>query len=301
MMPTFLLIGAAKSGTTAHWSFLRQHPQVFVPGIKEPNYFAFDEGVKPAFRGPGITINDAAITTRSAYEALFEAAGSARAVGEASNLYLYMPGAAERIARALPEVKLVAILRQPADRAFSSYLHLKRQGREPAATFEEALRLEEGRIADEWGFLCRYRDLGYYGRQLRAYLDRFPRERILVHLYEDFARDPGGTVRRTYEFLGVDPTFEPDLSARPNQGGVPRAGWRGALLSRRNPARRLFAPLMPAPLRNKARKAADSRALTREAMDAATRRSLTDGFRPDIKQLESLIGRDLGPWLAREG
>lgn len=297
MMPTFLLIGAAKSGTTALWSFLRQHPEVFMPAVKEPHYFAFEEGAAPAFGGPGATINRA-ITSRAVYEALFEAAGSAAAIGEASNMYLYRSEAADRIARALPEARLVAILRQPADRAFSSYLHLKREGREPAPDFEAALGLEQQRIANDWGFLWRYRDLGFYGRQLRAYLDRFPREQLLVHLYDDLERDPAGMMRRTYEFLGVDPSFQPDVSARPNRGGVPRAGWRGVLLSRQNPARRVIAPLLPASVRSRARQAADSQALTRETMDPGLRRDLTDGFRSDIGELATLIGRDLGGWLA---
>jgi hypothetical protein len=297
MMPTFLVIGAAKSGTSALWSFLRQHPDVFMPRIKEPQYFAFEDGETPSFRGPGATINRA-VTTRAAYEALFDGAGSRSAVGEASNLYLYKAGSAERIVRALPAVKLVAILRQPADRAFSSYLHLKRQGREPAPDFEAALRLEGERIADGWGFLWRYRDLGYYARQLRVYGDLFPRERMLVHLYDDLVGDPLGTMRRTYEFLGVDPSFQPDVSARPNKGGVPRSGLRGRLLSRRNPARRLIAPLVPSALRSRARRAADDRALQREAMDMVTRRRLTDEFRDDIEELASFLGRDLAAWLS---
>lgn len=297
MKPTFLIIGAAKSGTTALWSFVRQHPDVFMPSVKEPQYFAFAEGERPAFRGPGATIGRA-ITSRQAYDALFADAGQARAVGEASNLYLYREEAAARIAHEVPDVRLLAILRQPADRAFSSYQHLKRQGREPAPDFASALALEEERIRDGWGFLWRYRDLGFYGRQLRRYLDRFPRERLLVHLYEDLASDPAATLRRTFEFLGVDPGFDPDFSARPNRGGVPRSGWRGVLLSRRNPVRRLLAPLVPARMRPGARAAADSRALEREALDDATRRRLTADFSADLGELESLLERDLGDWRA---
>jgi hypothetical protein len=296
-MPTFLVIGAAKSGTTALWTFLRQHPDVFMPDHKEPQYFAFAEGEKPTFRGPATTIGRA-VTSRSAYQDLFAAAADARAVGEASNLYLYVDGAAERIAHELPEAKLVAILRQPADRAFSAYQHLKRQGREPAPDFEAALAAEAQRIREGWGFLWRYRDFGFYGRQLRRYAARFDRDRMLVHLHEDLEADAEATMRRTYEFLEVDPTFTPDLGARPNRGGVPRSGLRGALLSRRNPIRRLLAPAMPSGMRNRARSVADRQALSRERLDPVLRWRLTDEFREDIEELAGLLDRDLGAWLA---
>jgi hypothetical protein len=297
MMPTFLVIGAAKSGTTALWTYLRQHPDVFMPAFKEPQFFAFAEGKRPEFGGPRATIGRA-ITSRDAYEALFAEAGDAMAVGEASNLYLYVEDAPQRIARALPDVRLLAILRQPADRAFSSYQHLKRQGREPAPTFEAALALEGDRIREGWGFLWRYRDLGYYGRQLQRYVDQVPRERLMVHLYEDFVSDPQATLRRTFEFIGVDPSFRPDLSVRPNRGGVPRPGWRGAVLSRRNPLRRMVAKVVPSRARRQARAAADRRALAREAIDPATRARLTDDFAEDIAALETLLQRDLGAWRA---
>jgi len=299
MMPTFLVIGAAKSGTTALWTYLRQHPDIFMPDFKEPQYFAFAEGEKPSFGGPSTTIGRA-ITTRSAYEALFAEAGNARAIGEASNLYLYVDDAAGRVASELPAAKLIAILRQPADRAFSAYQHLKRQAREPAPDFEAALVAEEQRIRDGWGFLWRYRDFGYYGRQLRRYADRFGGDQILVHLHEDLEAEPEETMRRTYEFLEVDPTFNPILGARPNRGGVPRPGWRGGLLSRRNPLRRMLAPVVPSRVRSRARRLADSQALSREILAPATRRQLTSDFRSDIRELAELLGRDLGGWLTED-
>jgi hypothetical protein len=296
MRPSFLVIGAAKSGTTALWSFLRQHPQVFMPSVKEPQFFAFAEGEVPRAAGPGATIGRA-ITSRQAYDALFEDIGpQVRAVGEASNLYLYVPEAPERIRAQLPDARLVAVLRHPADRAFSSYLHLKRQGREPAPDFATALELEPARITEGWGFLWRYRDMGYYGRQLQRYVERFPRSQLLVHLYDDLVADPRSVLARTYEFLGVDRSFETDLSARPNRGGVPRHGWRGILLSRRSPLRRLAAAATPKRLRTRARDVADEHALVRERLAADERRRLTQDFGPDIEQLERILDRDLSAW-----
>jgi hypothetical protein len=297
-LPSFLVIGAAKSGTTALWAYLRQHPDVFMPDLKEPHHFAFPpDRPAPAFQGPGATIHEA-VTDRSAYEALFAGAGTARAVGEASALYLYLPDAAERIATAIPEVRLVAVLRQPAERAFSSFQHLRRQGREPAESFEEGLAREAERIRDGWGFLWRYRDLGHYPAQLRRYRERVPADRLLVHLYDDLVEDPLGVVQRTYRFLGVDSGFGPDLSARLNVGGVPRSGWRGQLLGRGSPLRRASGRLLPRRLRRRVGALADRQALERASLDPATRRSLTEEFRPEIEELAALLGRDLGAWLA---
>jgi hypothetical protein len=300
-LPNFLVIGAAKSGTTALWAFLRQHPDVFLPELKEPHHFAFPPNrPAPVFRGPGATIHDA-ISDRGAYEALFAPAGAARARGEASALYLYLAEAAERIAATIPDARLVAVLRQPADRAFSSYQHLKRQGREPAPSFEAALELEANRIRDGWGFLWRYRDLGHYARQLRAYRERFDAHQLLVHTYDDLVRDPLAVVQRTYRFLGVDDAFVPDLSARPNVGGVPKPGWRGRLLGRSSPLRRAAGRVLPAALRRRAGALADRQALRREVMSPATRSRLTDEFRNEILELGDLLERDLGVWLRRQG
>jgi hypothetical protein len=105
-------------------------------------------------------------------------------------------------------------------------------------------------------------------------------------------------MRRTYEFLGVDPAFIPELRARPNRGGVPRSGLRGALLSRRNPIRRWLAPAVPSGIRKRARGVADQQALSRERLEPGLRRQLTDEFREDIEELASFLDRDLGGWLA---
>lgn len=294
-LPNFLIIGAAKSGTTAFFSYLRQHPDVFMPSIKEPHFFAF-EGERPAFKGPRPSIN-AAITDPAEYRGLFSTAGDAAAVGEASNLYLYLPGTAERIHQAIPDARLIALLRQPADRAYSSYLHLKRDGREPASSFEDALAMEAERSDAGWGFLWRYRDMGHYAEQLRRYLKVFPREQILIHLYEDFATSPADVMRTTFAFLGVDPSFQPALGLRPNQGGVPRGGWRRTLLSRAGPIRRLVAPMLPSRVRDRARRRIDRQALAHEPMSPITRRVLTAEYRDEILDLQVLVGRDFSAWL----
>lgn len=145
-LPTFLIIGSGRSGTTSLHAYLRQHPEVFMSEVKEPSFFSFMDGGIPS-RGPGSEwLRRTAVTTREAYEALFAASAGARAIGEASPAYLIDPAVPARIHALIPHVRLVAILRHPAERAHAAYLGRRRDGLDPAPTFEAALRDEDRRL-----------------------------------------------------------------------------------------------------------------------------------------------------------
>ncbi len=258
-LPDFLVIGAAKSGTTALYDYLRQHPRVAMSELKETNFFAL-EGGRPAYRGPGDdeTINRLSITDLDAYCALFEGIAGEHAAGEASPLYLYDPRVPDRIRGCVPHVKLVAVLRHPVHRAYSAFLHARRDGREPLGDFGEALRAERARIRGGWEHLWHYRAMGFYGRQLERYLEIFPAERIHVLLYDDFVADPVGALQGCFRFLGVDDSFVPDTSMRPNvsvaDGDMPPT----------------LCPQLKA--------------------------DLTRSYAADIARLEALLDRDLSAW-----
>src|SRR3954451_22819855 len=211
--PTFLILGAAKAGTTALYYYLRQHPQVGMSRIKETNFFAL-MGRPLDFRGPGDDdyINRFSVTTWEGYCSQFPEDGKARAIGESSPLYLYSPDAPRRIAEALPAAKLVVLLRDPVDRAFSAFLHLVRDGRETATEFREALRREPSRIADHWEHIWQYRAMGLYHEQLSRYFETFGREQIRVYLYEELAAGPVDVLQDLFRFLEVDEAFSPDVS-----------------------------------------------------------------------------------------
>ena len=116
-MPTFLVIGAPKSGTTSLYHYVGQHPDIFVSPVKEPRFFAF-EGMTLDFRGPGDEeLNASAVTSIEDYEALFQGRSTEKAIGEMSHLYLYCEGTASRIRRRIPDLKLVAVLRHTAREA----------------------------------------------------------------------------------------------------------------------------------------------------------------------------------------
>lgn len=291
--PNFILIGAFKAGTTALADYLGQHPEVFISPVKEPHFHSFAEH-PPTFTGPG---DDRAISSmvleEDAYRALFAGASSEKAVGEASASYLPNRDALAKITRDLPEARFIVVLRQPADRAYSSYLHLRRDGREPLKDFREALEAEPGRIAENYAYLWRYRNMGEYAKQLSPWIEAVGRERILIHLYDDFKASPSSVMEKTFRFLGVSPSFQPDTSTRHNVSGVPRSRWLHNFLHSQSTLRRLGGTLAPARLRRYLRK----RNMHKPAFDPGLRRELTESFRSEILALADLLERDLSPWL----
>lgn len=298
VLPNFLVIGAAKGGTTSLYDYLRQHPEVFMTAVKEPRFFAYDGRPLPRGGPGGERFHGATVTDLAAYEALYEAAGDARARGEASPLYLYSAHACSRIAARVPRAKLIAILRDPADRAFSHYLHLKRDKLEPCSTFAEALAAEPGRIAEDWDWSFHYRAVGRYEPQLARYATLFPPGALHIELYEDLAADPAGVARRVFMFLGVDDTFQADVGAVLNRGGVPREGTAWNIASRYDhPVRRVLRPFLPHRVRLRMLARLRARSLTRPTIDPADRADLVAGYREEILRLQDRLDRDLSGWL----
>jgi sulfotransferase family protein len=299
-MPNFLMIGAAKSGTSSLYAYLRQHPQLFLSEVRECEFFAL-EGQTPNFAGPGDQIAYRRyITTLDRYQALFAGAAHREAVGECSDLYLYSAAAARRIRDYIPDVKLIVMLRNPVDRAFSHYRQFVRDGREPLRTFEEALQAEETRIVNGWHPHWYLKARGLYSGQIKAYLELFPRERLAIHLYDDFQANPVAVLRDLFSFLGVDPTFVPDMSLRYNISGTPRSRLLHAVLARPMAVKDIFKPLIPARVRHRLRAKLMNRNIIPERARIAqeTRNALASFYREDLLMLQSLIGRDLSPWLA---
>ena len=305
-MPNFLIIGAAKSGTSALFEYLKQHPQIYVSSpLKEPHFFAF-EGKRPNFQGPGdqelydyIGVSDIEV-----YRALFRGATKEVAIGEASVYYLYLPRARDRIRHYVPDVKLIAILRDPAERAYSNFLHMIRDDKESLSDFAQALQAEEDRIQNNWGPLWHYKQVGFYYEQLKRYYEAFDREQIRVYLYEDLNDDPVGMLRDVYKFLGVDDTFAPDVSVRHNVSGVPKNELLHALhgfILRPHPVKTLFKPFLPLRLRqpvlDRLLNALRNQNLVKPPFPMEVRRQLAEEYREDILRLQELIQRDLSKWL----
>jgi len=297
-MPNFLIIGAAKSGTGALYHYLGQHPQIYMSPVKEPMFFAL-EGEKVDFSGPGDNkaINRISITDRAAYQLLFQDISNEKAVGEASTLYLYSPIAPERIRHNIPEVKLIAMLRHPAERAYSAFMHLVREGREPLADFTQALQEETIRISSNWGPLWHYTQEGFYYIQLKRYFDRFDQRQIKVYLYEDFVTNPGGIIKDIFRFLEVDEAFVPNMSIRYNVSGIAKNKALHAFLTKKNPIKTVIRLVFSDRLRRRIRNNLMNRNLVKPPLAQALRKQLIDIYREDVLKLQELIQQDLSHWL----
>lgn len=298
MLPNFLIIGAAKSGTSSLDRYLAQHPDIYMPKKKEAHIFSIPD-FPERFNGPGDEgMNEETIRNREDYERLFDGVQGQHAVGESSVFYLYYPGTAKRIYEANPNMKLIVMLRNPVDRAFSAYMHVVRDERE-TLSFEDSLAQEAIRRVNHYEPMWLYRELGLYADQLTRFYDVFPREQIKVILFEDFARNTEKWVSEVFEFLGVDPTVSIDTGLRHNESGLPKSRALFNFISKPNPIKEIFKPLVPEALRERIGIQAKSMILERVTMDPHTREELTSFFKPDIERLSALIGQNLDRWLTK--
>jgi len=297
-MPNFFLIGAQKAGTTSLYSYLKQHPQIYMSPRKEPHFF---KGIHSEDQRRGGDL--APVTDIGDYRALFEGVTDEKAIGEASASYLYSPSAPALIKRSIPDARLIAVLRNPADRAYSNYLFCVQMGREPLASFVDALQSEERRIREDWGSLWHYRQKGFYYTQIKRYFDIFGQDQVKVYLYDDLRGNPFGMLSDIFRFLGVDETFVPDLSIEHNTTGLPRNKSLYLL------AKRLTAnhPALDSAVLDRLLPAAPRRYVKKRIfvepppLPAEVRRQLIDVYREDVLELQDLIRRDLSPWLEDDG
>jgi len=298
-LPNFLVIGAAKSGTSSLYMYLKQHPQIFMSPIKEPHFFSFDS-ISKNTKGPGDTIPQA-ITDITEYSKLFDKAKDELAIGEASPTYLYREEAAERIFNLIPSVKLIAILRNPAERAFSAYMHVIRDGREKFNNFSDAMAQEELRINDNWGPIWHYTKGGFYYEQLSRYYNLFPSKQIKVFLYEDLINNQQNLLKNIFDFLNIDSDFIPDSSIRYNISGTHKNvlihSLSHALFNSPNPIRWLSRKFLPESLRWKMTSWVRDKNIQRHKIPKKTKLELIKLFSDDVNNLEKLINRDLSHWL----
>jgi hypothetical protein len=197
-VPEFFIVGHHKCGTTALYEMLRRHPQVFMPNVKAPRFFASD--VHPESQLPG---------TLDAYLALFEEASPEQRLGEASESYLWSSHAARAIAEVQPRARIIAILREPASFLRSLHLQYVQAGMETELQLRKALSLEPARRREhagdaEWTRALWYSDHVRYVEQLARYHAVFPSEQVLALIYDDFLEDNEATVRRVLRFVDVD-------------------------------------------------------------------------------------------------
>jgi hypothetical protein len=297
-LPNFLVIGAGRSGTTSLYHYLGQHPGVYLPPVKAPSHF-FCCGERSPIDDPLLRAQTSQfVPDPIAYERLFDGVRGETAIGEVSPVYLATTVAAPRIAARLPGVKLIAVLRHPIDRAWARYVGRVRDGLERRTDFREIVRAETRAPLPRDDAFGTYVASGFLHHFLSGYFERFPRQRIRIHLFEDLVRDPAALVADLFGFLGVDPAFRPDTTARHNpSGGLVRNRPLRALWTRSALLRTRLRPHLPEPLRRAAFRAVTGDLVT-PSLDPSLRAELLQLFRTDTERLQELIGRDLTHWLA---
>lgn len=312
-LPDFLILGAARSGTTALHAHLEQHPSLFLSPIKEPHFFAYGEA-SFHFKGPGDAEAVSSSLSFSEYKRLFANAGEKQLCGEASASSLYVARAVDRIEKYTPQARMIVILRNPVDRAYSNYLLFVRDGREPCKSFREALELESVRIRQGWEHGWHYKQLGFYHEQLQRFYNRFDSDQIYTCLFDDFSTDPVALVQDIFSFLKVDDRFTPDTSTPHNRSGHPQSKLLHWILHSSGigaSIRSVLPDQLTETIGHHARPAIRwirrlkkhliSRNLDRPPMPPAMRQHLQSLYREDILRLQDLIDRDLSHWLDAPG
>jgi hypothetical protein len=293
--PDFFIVGAPKSGTTALYEYLRQHPQVFMADPKEPNFFGADVERR---RTPRIGLDE--------YLSYFAQAGDAKRVGEASVRYLHSRTAAQEIAEFAPRGQAIIMLRDPVEMMYSMHGELVFIGAEDITDFADALAAEDDRSrgrripggANKPAALL-YRDSARFADQVQRYFDALGRDQVLVLVYDDFRDDTLDTYRRVLQFLGVDPSFVPQMGIV-NPSKQPRSRLLLRLIS--NPPswlRRVLGAALPPRQRKRLFRRAlalNARTAPRRPMDPELRARLKAEFAPEVRRLGELIARDLTAW-----
>ena len=296
-MPNFLVIGAAKAGTTSLYNYLKEHPQIYMSPHKEPRFFAL-EGKPIDFQGPGDLTRFKFVTNIESYLALFEEVYHEVAIGEASPWYLYVPQAPKRIKNHIPNAKLIAILRDPVERAYSNFLHAVSEELEPLNDFTQAMEAEEERIRHNWSYRWHYKQKGFYSVQIKRYYALFDRDQIRFYLYDDFITSPMSVMQDIFRFLGVDDTFVPNTSQKHNVSRLPKNKMLDKLFRQPNSMKSLLKPFFPSSLRKQVKtNLINLNFQKKPQLLPEVRKQLIEEYREDILRLQELIQRDLSAWL----
>ncbi len=296
--PNFFIVGAPKCGTTAMNEYLKQHPDIFIPDVKEVHYFGSDLNFRiTGWQRPN----------REYYLGLFEKAQHEKAIGEASVWYLYSERAAKEIEIFNPAARIIIMLRNPVDMIYSLHSQYVYEGNEDISEFGAALDAEEkrkhGELTPSHTYLIKslfYKDVAKYSRQVQRYFEIFGREKVLVIIYDDFREDTAGEYKKTLLFLNVDDNFEIDMKViNPNK--IVRSRNLQQIIV--NPPRLLLRlgshlkiPLKMQSMALEKLRAFNTRYEKRRAMDVELRQALKREFRNDVERLSSLLGRDLSFW-----
>lgn len=293
--PDLFIVGAPKCGTTALNEYLRAHPDIYIPPVKELHFF-----------GQDLTFRFTPRITEREYLQLFVPGNGASRLGEASVRYLQSRTAAGEMHSFSPSAQIIAMLRNPVDMMYAMHSELCFSGMEDISSFEAALDAEQARMhgrllpaGTNVPEMLYYRTSARFAGQLERYFEVFGRERVRVILLDDMRADAPAVYRETLEFLGVDSSFAPQFRVV-NPAKTPRSKVLRSLVATppgpiRAAARRI--------LSRGARKRAyqwllrlNAKTAIRRPMDRGLRTALVAEFLPEVERLEQLLDRDLSTW-----
>lgn len=278
--PNFFLVGAPRCGTTSLYTYLKQHPDIYLSVLKEPHFFSTD-----------LTPPPQAITDEETYLDLFTDAREQRRLGEGSVWYLESEAAPAAISAFSPEARILIMLRNPVAMAYSLHGLYLRTGNEDLEDFEAALdaqpRRRNGELLPPGVYFpegLQYTEAATYAAKVERYLETFGRDRVHIILFDDFVADTPGAYRRTLEFLDVDPGFVPEFDLQ-----------KAAAKLRMTAIRQLRR--VPLEIKRRMRGAEKTHQTPRrEPMAQRLRARLHEELAPDIARLEALVNRDLSHW-----
>lgn len=286
-----MIIGAQKAGSSSLHYYLSQHPRIFMPILKDIQYFERDEYYKQLDEVLAVLYKDAT---------------DAQIWGGSDVNLLYFYYTAERLYKYNPKMKLIAILRNPIDRAYSAYWAAVRDGFETSKTFEDALAKEKERrkgTLRERGILT-YLEHGHYDEQLKHYFEVFGKDQIYILITDDLKKDPKKVVKDLLSWLGVDPDISSiDFNVKKNVSSLSKMPWLQRFFTVEGIHSKIYRSLPPQMrifLYNniylKLREL-NSKPFKYPPMNPETRKKLIKYFGPHIERLSEMIGRDLSHWL----
>ncbi len=284
--PNFFIVGAPKAGTTSLYHYLDEHPEVFMSPLKETNYFSYEATIKQK-----LYYKEKGISNWNDYQILFENSSDKKAIGEASVSYLFYPEVPQLIKSKFPEAKIIIMLRNPVDRAFSHYQMDYKLGYVNDSL--EKIIFNKNRNAVENLFYQQFILLGKYFEQVKRYCDTFGAENVLVIFFDDFKNDTVREINRLCRFLGIDESVKLNLDKTHNPFATPRNFFfrfiyrfkSFRLLIKNSLPQKLLAGIQQIILTNKKTPPAGK-----------TISYLRELYKPDIIQLEKLLNRNLSTW-----
>ncbi len=296
--PNFFIVGAPKCGTTSLYAYLREHPQVFMCEPKEPEHFSGDLDWRGHMRAERVSDLDD-------YLALFSEADDAVAVGEASTWSLFSRAAAERIYAFDPDANVIIMLREPVSMMYSLHGQYLKDGNESIEDFEHALAAEPDRRAgrripasSHLPVGLQYTAVASYQEQVRRYLERFGRDRVLIIRFDRFSRDTPREYRRVLAFLGLDLNYYPDFHVK-NVASLNRNIRVKRFFKRHRVLAAAMARVLPITVRRRIGDLIQPWAsqVRRHPLDPALAARLRREFQREVRELGNLIDEDLRDWI----